>query len=57
LKPALKLKKLLASKPEAKLPVRMKTGTLTQLVGIANYKGPTISLQQMKDVRSLRAGN
>jgi hypothetical protein len=40
-----------------KLPVRVKTGTLAQLVGIANYKGPTISLQQMKDVRRPRKGN
>jgi hypothetical protein len=57
LKTVLKLKKLVALEPEVKLPVRVKTGTLTQLVGIANYKGPTISLQQMKDVRSPRTGN
>jgi hypothetical protein len=57
LKPVLKLKKLSALKPEVKLPVRLKTGTLTQLVGIANYKGPTISLQQMKDARRPRTGN
>jgi hypothetical protein len=57
LKPVLKLKKLSALEPEVKLPARVKTGTLAQLVGITNYKGPTISLQQMKDVRRPRTGN
>lgn len=49
MKAVLKLKKLLAPQPEAV--VRAKTRTLTQLMGIANYTGPTISLQQMKEVR------
>ena len=51
MKPVLQLKKLLPPQPEAEAVVRAKTRTLTQLMGIANYTGPTISLQQMKEVR------
>jgi hypothetical protein len=51
----LKLKELVALEPRVKLPARAKTQTLTQLMGIANYKGPTITLQQMKGMRRAKA--
>jgi hypothetical protein len=57
LKPVLKLKKISAPLPEAKVAVRAKTRTLTQLMGIANYKGPTITLQQMKGMRRAKVAD